>query len=274
MDKKRRRMMSNREDPSTRYFWASLRPLGRPLFWLPLGVFSLCLLVFWQYQQNPDWLKSIGEQPKISIEDEDRVPASSPDGAPDVVSSPTPSPSPVDQNNAENTEETDDTGTSAPISTLNGNTLNNRNKNQKPSLFLPLLPQVKQNANPSTVKPLPSLPNLPPANDTNYPLQGAIDNLSRNNATDANPRTDTPNQPPSNQNTDRYPSPSTPSTYSPYGTSPNPGLNSPYQPPVYNSQPANPTGTLNPNPSPVPTEPPRTQGYTIQRPIDARSSGY
>jgi hypothetical protein len=274
MDKKRRRMMSNREDPSKRYFWASLKPLGQPLFWLPLGVLSLCLLAFWQYQQNPNWLKSIGEQPKISIEDEDRVPLSSPDSTPNVVTSPIPSPSLVNQNNAENQEETDDMGTSDPISTLTSNPLNNRNKNKRPSLFLPLLPKVNQNANPNTVKPLQPIQIAPPANDTNYPLQGAIDNLSRPNTTDPNLRTGTPNQPPIDPNTARYQSPSTPSTYSPYSNSPNPGLNSPYQPPVYNSQPANPTVMSNPNPSPVPTEPPRTQGYTIQRPIDARSNGY
>lgn len=53
---------------SFRYFLAGLQPFGSVLFWGPLTFFGLCFFLIWQYQNNPEWLSEIIEQPE-TIED-------------------------------------------------------------------------------------------------------------------------------------------------------------------------------------------------------------
>jgi hypothetical protein len=283
--------MSDREKfSSTRYFWASLRPLGRPLFWLPLGILSFSLLAYWQYQQNPNWIETLREQPRISIEDEDTPPAArndetAPADSPAPIAAP-----PATDDSAPSAEATENTAPGDPLSTITGNSGTTGGKKRNSSLFLPLLPTVKQNSTPSSVKPLAPIQVAPASGNNDYPLQGAIDNLNRSpRATDnpptANPNIYSPNQAPTGGNSYQAP---VPTTNAPYGYNPNPApaVNPGYQAPTYGTQPGAPTGypnqvpqagynnpgNYNPGNYQAPQTP--TRNYTIQRPIDARSSGY
>lgn len=279
-------MSGYKDSSSTRYFLARLKPFAQPLFWLPLGIFSLSLIAFWVYQQNPEWLGSVLDTPGMSLEEQE-TPANQITDTPPPTAVP-PAVTPTNNNTAP---------PNAPVSTepfnpLNTNINTNGNNNQKPSLFAPLMPPIKQNPAPTTGKSLQPI-QVPPitGNTSNYPLQREIENRSRtsnlNNSPNPNPRGN-PNQVtpqgnyPSYQNVQPVP----------YGSNPNPNpvpysSNQPnyyqppvYQAPVYGNQP-NVTGypnqgvppSYNGNPNQLP---PQTvnRGFTIQQPIDARSPGY
>ncbi len=76
----------------------------------------------------------------------------------------------------------------SPFNPLN----TNPDKNQKPSLFAPLMPQTKQNQAPKASKSLQPIQLRPISGDSsNYPLQREIENRSRtanlNNSPNLNP---------------------------------------------------------------------------------------
>jgi hypothetical protein len=279
-----------KDSSSMRYFWASLRPLGRPLFWVPLGLASLSLIGYWQYQQNPDWLSGVREQPGISIEENDlkteTIPPNSVNSTTIAPSTSRPSainrPAPIQPaDNLERADQADSDPTNTLLAPITP-TSNPRSQKSSSSLFLPLLPTLKQNSAPSPTKSLQPI-QIPPTTDdgNNYPLQREIENLSRgpsnnspdNPATNSNPQVYRPNQVPTVSD-------SVPSNYQPYRNNPNVGQGIPPQIPTNNTQP-NTTGYPNQgtqpsygtNPYQVPTQT-QTQGYTIQPPINARSSGY
>lgn len=291
-------MSAHKDSSSLRYFLAGLRPLGRPLFWLPMGLLSLILLGYWQYEQNPRWLGINPSSPTISIENE--IPEVPPEianpSAADAENLP-PLPyssrakdlsrsnrSPSDSGESQETATTLD-----PLAPFTGNT---NQKDRKSSLFLPLLPTVKRTPAPSTVRGLQPLQVAPPAgNDDNYPLQRALENSARNSS-------NYPNNSPSGldaggNNRAPAPAPAMPNyqpavppatTYQPYGNAPVPGqgidrvptLGTQPNPTGYPNQGAPPVyGNSNPYPAPSQTQTDiQTRGYSIQPPIDARPSGY
>lgn len=280
-------MSGYKDSSSMRYFLASLRPFARPLFWLPLGLFSLSLIGFWVYQQNPQWLGSVFDQPQISIENED-IPTNEITTTPPSTSL-TPGTAPnAPQNN--NTAPLNSPTNTAPFNPLNINTNNNGNNSQKPSLFAPLMPPIKQNTVSTPSKSLQPIQIRPITGDSgDYPLQRAIQNRSQgSNYVNNSPNpysVGNPNQSPSqtNQSAQGY-------QPTPYGNNNiNPGqvpanVNQPgyYQAPVYGNQP-NVTGYPNQgmppnsngaNPYQVPTQNINRGNFTIQQPIDAQSSGY
>ncbi|GBF53553.1 hypothetical protein N0824_01408 [Microcystis sp. 0824] len=276
-------MSDYKDSSSMRYFLAGLKPFAQPLFWLPLGIFSLALIAFSIYQQNPEWLGSVFDTPGMSLEESeiqtDQITDTSP---PTAVPLPA-----IPANN--NTARPGRAASTQPFDPLN----TNPNDNQKPSLFAPLMPQTKQNQPPKASKTLQPIQLRPISGDTiNYPLQREIENRSRttnlNNSPNLNPGGN-PNQvnPQGNNSPGQQNVPPLPSQNN---TNPNPVPGSSnqsnyyqppvYQAPVYGSQP-NVTGYPNqgmpPNNNGTPNQvPPQTtnRGFTIQQPIDTRSSGY
>lgn len=57
-------MNHSENNASMRYLLARLKPFGRFTFWGPLGLLSLGLIFYWQYQQHPEWLNQITDQPE------------------------------------------------------------------------------------------------------------------------------------------------------------------------------------------------------------------
>jgi len=261
-------MSGYKDSSSMRYFLAGLKPFAQPLFWLPLGIFSLALIGLWVYQQNPEWLGSVLDTPGMSLEEQE-IQADQITDAPPTTAVPLPA---IPANN--NTAPLNKPTSRQPFNPLNTNTDNN----QKPSLFAPLMPPVKPNPVPNaSKKSLQPIQVRPITGDTsNYPLQREIENRSRtansNNYPNLNPGGN-PNQvnPQNNANPNPVPGYSNPSNYY------QPPV---YQPPVYGSQ-TNVTGYPNqgmpPNnnvtPNPVPP-PSINQGVSIQRPINVRPPGY
>jgi hypothetical protein len=280
-------MSGNKDFSSRRYFVARLKPFAQPLFWLPLGIFSLALIGFWAYQQNPEWLGSVLEQPGISLEEEEAPVNQITNSPPFTAESPAVTPAnPVNNNNVAPNSPT----SPQPFNPLNTNT--NTNNNQRPSLFAPLMPPIKQNTAPTNRKSLQPIQIRPiTGGSTDYPLQREIENRLRTSNSNNSP----------NPNPAGNPNPVTSqNNYSPYqnlqpvpsGNNPNSGqipypanqsnyYQAPvYQAPVYGNQP-NITGypnqgvppNYNGNPNQVPPQSPN-RGFTIQQPIDARSPGY
>ncbi|MFN9672161.1 MAG: hypothetical protein ACK552_06145, partial [Microcystis sp.] len=175
-------MSGYKDSSSMRYFLAGLKPFARPLFWLPLGIFSLALMAFWIYQQNPQWLGSVSDTPRMSLEERE-IRADQITDSPPPIAVPLPA-IPVDNNTAP-LRKPSSTGTFDPLNT-------NPNNNQEPSLFAPLMPQTKQNQPPKASKSLQPIQVQPiSGNNSNYPLQTEIENRLRtansNNSPNLNP---------------------------------------------------------------------------------------
>jgi hypothetical protein len=280
-------MSDYKDSSSMRYFLASLKPFARPLFWLPLGLFSLSLIAYWLYQQNPEWLGSVLDQPQISLEEED-TPTNEITNTPAATSLP-PTVNPANKNTTLPNSPT----STAPFNPFNTNNINtNTNNPQKPSLFAPLMPPVKQNTAPTTSKSLQPIQIRPITGDSsNYPLQREIENRSRisnlNNSPNPN-LVGNPNQVPIQSNP-----PYQNFQPTPYGNNPNPSqvpysTNQPnyYQPPVYQTPVYGNQSNVNSYPNQgiapnyngaIPNQvPPQNinRGFTIQQPIDARSPDY
>jgi len=276
-------MSGYKDSSSMRYFLAGLKPFAQPLFWLPLGIFSLALIAFWVYQQNPQWLGSVSDTPRMSLEERE-IRADQITDSPPPIAVPLPA-IPVDNNTAP-LRKPSSTGTFEPLNT-------NPNNNQEPSLFAPLMPQTKQNQAPKASKSLQPIQVRPISGDTsNYPLQREIEKRSRtanlNNSPNLNPGGN-PNQvnPQGNYSPDQQNVPPLPFQNN-ANPNPVPGSSNQsnyyqppvYQAPVYGNQP-NVTGYPNqempPNNNGTPNQvPPQTtnRGFTIQQPINTRSSGY
>jgi len=276
-------MSDYKDSSSMRYFLAGLKPFAQPLFWLPLGIFSLALIALWVYQQNPEWLGSVLDTPGMSLEEREIR-------ANQITDTPLPTTVPLPAIPAHNnTARPNKPASTQPFDPLNTNPDNN----QKSSLFSPLMPQTKQNQPPKASKSLQPIQVRPISGDTsNYPLQREIENRSRtpnlNNFPNPNPG-GSPNQvnpqgnyspeqqnvqaPPSRNNANPNPVPGS-SNQSNYYQPPV------YQAPVYGSQP-NVTGYPNqgmpPNNNGTPNQvPPESinRGFSIQQPINAQPSGY
>ncbi|MGH2416068.1 MAG: hypothetical protein ACRDEA_20735, partial [Microcystaceae cyanobacterium] len=57
--------MSPKSDPTLlRYFKARLMPIARPIFWAPIGLLGLSIVVFWQFKNHPEWWATTTEQPE------------------------------------------------------------------------------------------------------------------------------------------------------------------------------------------------------------------
>ncbi|AVQ70717.1 hypothetical protein MTo_03686 [Microcystis aeruginosa NIES-1211] len=276
-------MSDYKDSSSMRYFLAGLKPFAQPLFWLPLGIFSLALIGFSVYQQNPEWLDSVLDTPGMSLEERE-IRANQITDAPPPTALPLPA---IPAHN--NTARPNKPAPTQPFNPLNTNPDNN----EKPSLFAPLMPQTRQNQAPKASKSLQPIQVRPISGDTsNYPLQREIENRSRtanlNNSPNLNPG-GSPNQvnPQGNNSPDQQNVQAPPSWNN---TNPNPvrASSNPsnyyqppvYQPPVYGSQP-NVTGYPNQgmppsnNGTPNQVPPPSiNRGFTIQQPINARPSGY
>jgi hypothetical protein len=276
-------MSDYKDSSSMRYFLAGLKPFAQPLFWLPLGIFSLALIGFSIYQQNPEWLGSVLDTPGMSLEEREIQ-------TKQITDAPLPSPATMPATPANNnTAPPNEPASPQPFNPLN----TNPNNNQKPSLFAPLMPQTKQNQAPKASKTLQPIQVQPiSGNNSNYPLQREIENRSRttnlNNSPNLNPGGN-PNQvnpqgnySPYQQNTQPLPSWNNANPNPVPGSSNQSNYYQPpvYQAPVYGSQP-NVTGYPNqgmpPNNNGIPNQvPPQTtnRGFSIQQPIDTRSSGY
>ena len=113
-----------------RYFLAGLKPFAQPLFWLPLGIFSLALIGFSIYQQNPEWLGSVLDTPGMSLEEREIQ-------TKQITDAPLPSPATMPATPANNnTAPPNEPASPQPFNPLN----THPNNNQKPSLFAPLMP--------------------------------------------------------------------------------------------------------------------------------------
>ncbi|MFM7477058.1 MAG: hypothetical protein ACKO2T_15455, partial [Microcystis aeruginosa] len=224
---------------SMRYFLAGLKPFAQPLFWLPLGIFSLALIAFSIYQQNPEWLGSVFDTPGMSLEERE-IESNKITNTPLPTAVPLPA-IPANNNTARPRK---------PTSTQSLDPLNtNRNDGQKPSLFAPLMPPVKPNPVPKASKSLQPIQVRPISGDTsNYPLQREIANRSRtanlNNSPNLNPG-DNPNQvnpqgnySPEQQNVQPLPPQNNANPNPVPGSSKQSNYYQPpvYQPPVYGSQ--------------------------------------
>jgi len=276
-------MSGYKDSSSMRYFLAGLKPFAQPLFWLPLGIFSLALIAFWVYQQHPEWLGSVLDTPGMSLEERE-IQADQITDAPPPTAVPLPA---IPANN--NTAPLKKPASTQPFDPLNTNTDNN----QKPSLFAPLMPPTKQNQAPKASKSLQPIQVRPISGDTsNYPLQREIENRSRtvnsNNSPNLNPGGNpNPVNPQRNYSPEQQ---NVPPPRSWNNANPNPvsGSSNPsnyyqppiYQDPVYGNQP-NVTGYPNqgmpPNNNGTPNQvppPSNNRGFSIQQPINARPSGY
>jgi hypothetical protein len=276
-------MSGYKDSSSMRYFLAGLKPFARPLFWLPLGIFSLALMAFWIYQQNPQWLGSVLDTPKMSLEEREILTDQITDAPPPIA---VPLPAIPADNNTAPLRKPSSTGTFDPLNP-------NPNNNQEPSLFTPLMPQTKPNPVPKASKSLQPIQVQPiSGNNSNYPLQREIENRSRttnfNNSPNLNPGGN-PNQvnPQGNYSPYQQNVPPLPSQNN-ANPNPVPGSSNPsnyyqppvYQAPVYGNQP-NVTGYPNqgmpPNNNGNPNQvPPQgiNRGFSIQQPINAQPSGY
>jgi len=276
-------MSDYKDSSSMRYFLAGLKPFAQPLFWLPLGIFSLALIAFSIYQQNPEWLGSVFDTPGKSLEERE-IESNKITDTPLPTAVPLPA---IPANN--NTARPGRPASTQPFDPLN----TNPNDNQKPSLFAPLMPPVKPNPVPNASKGLQPIQVQPiSGNNSNYPLQREIEKRSRtanlNNSPNLNPGGN-PNQvnPQGNYSPDQQNVPPLPFQNN-ANPNPVPGSSNQsnyyqppvYQAPVYGNQP-NVTGYPNqempPNNNGTPNQvPPQTtnRGFTIQQPINTRSSGY
>lgn len=274
-------MSDYKDSSSMRYFLAGLKPFAQPLFWLPLGIFSLALIAFSIYQQNPEWLGSVFDTPGMSLEEREIQTNQIIDAPPPTA---VPMPAIPANNNTARLNKPASPQTFDPLNT-------NPNDSQKPSLFAPLMPQTKQNQPPKASKTLQPIQLRPiSGNTSNYPLQREIENRSRttnlNNSPNLNPGGN-PNQvnPQGNYSPDQQNVQSPPS-WNNANPNPVPGSSNPsnyyqspvYQAPVYGNQVTGyPNQGMPPNNNGTPNQvPPQTtnRGFTIQQPIDARSSGY
>lgn len=264
-------MSDHKNSSSMRYFLAGLKPFAQPLFWLPLGIFSLALIAFWLYQHNPEWLGSVSDSTGMSLEERE-IKADQITDSPPPAAVPLPA---IPVNTALPNE---------PVSTQTFDPLNpNPNNHQKPSLFAPLMPPTRQNQAPKASKSLQPIQVRPISGDTsNYPLQREIENRylnSRSNASQVNPQG---NFSPEQQSVPPLPSWNNANPNSVSGFSQQSNY---YQLPVYGARVYDnqPNGTGYPNqgmppnnnrtPNQVPP-PSINRGFTIQQPINTRSSGY
>jgi hypothetical protein len=240
-------------------------------------------MAFWVYQQNPEWLGSVLDAQRMSLEEREIRADQITDALPPAA---VPLPAISVDNNTAPLRKPSSTGTFDPLNP-------SPNNNQEPSLFAPLMPQTKPNPVPKASKSLQPIQVQPiSGNNSNYPLQREIENRSRttnlNNSPNLNPGGN-PNQvnpqgnySPYQQNTQPLPSWNNANPNPVPGSSNQSNYYQPpvYQAPVYGNQP-NVTGYPNqgmaPNNNGTPNQvPPQTtnRGFSIQQPIDTRSSGY
>ncbi len=195
-------MSTHKDNSSVRYFLAGLKPLGRPLFWAPLGLFSLALIFYWQYNQQPALLnRTIDEdQPQQNL---DRVVNGEPDMTQvplnDLVSTdindlqaqqaakanqkkaqqaPQLNPNQVWRFNQPNQNtKNKNNNASSLFSPLVQNNQSGSNSNS--SLFVPLMPQIRQNSQANNTRtPLQPIEVTPPSSSTRQSaLQSAMNNL-------------------------------------------------------------------------------------------------
>ncbi|GFE67688.1 hypothetical protein [Chroococcus sp. FPU101] len=250
--------MNNSENNSSmRYLLARLKPFGRLAFWGPLGLLSLGLIFYWQYQQHPEWLIQITDQPETldSYFRSPSVPVAQPNVAqPDAQTPQTGTNNPNDGNWATEWKKGLTQEQVMPYSLNNSKNLNKinnpsqiQNNQSSSSLFRPLLPPVRSNNQPATsIRPY-QVPTAPTASE-NY-LKTAVDQIPRSNSS-------------SYYNTNVAPVNSGQPPYNPYPSYS--GVNQPVNPTVNGDQP--PTGYAAP-PTAAPSYQPPSYGSTYARPI-------
>ncbi|PSF38151.1 hypothetical protein C7H19_06680 [Aphanothece hegewaldii CCALA 016] len=280
-----------------RYLLASLKPFARLTFWGPLGLLSLGLIFYWQYQQHPEWLNQITEQPE-TLDSYFRSP-SVPSNQPNAVA-----PNAQTPQNATNDPNNPDQGQWAtewkkgltqqqiiPYSinqTKNPDqSINNPQKTQTSTLFRPLLPPVKQsNQPPAAVKPY-QVQSAPISE--NY-LKTAVEQIPTSNRssyynTNVAPvnsgqpyNTYNPNQSYQgvNQPVNQPVNPAVTGYQPPYsGGYANPPVAAPgYQPPNYGSVYARPNNPAYAVPQTQPRVSPNQPGYQVQPTITPRAAGF
>ncbi|MBR8831989.1 MAG: hypothetical protein N5P05_001701 [Chroococcopsis gigantea SAG 12.99] len=197
-------MSTQKDNASMRYFLASLKPFGRPLFWAPLALVSLALMFYWQYSQRPALLqtRTNDDQPRQNLDQ-------AVNGAPDMTKLPLNDLVSTDLNDlqAQQAAKTNQTVSQKPDQldpnqvwrfnqadknaqkrTTNSNSLftplvqNNQSvSNSGSSLFVPLMPQIKQNSQTPTRTALQPIQVTPPSVTTRQSaLQSAMGNVPVN----------------------------------------------------------------------------------------------
>jgi hypothetical protein len=252
-------MNHSENNASMRYLLARLKPFGRFVFWGPLGLLSLGLIFYWQYQQHPEWLNQITDQPE-TLDNYFRspsVPVSQPgitQPNAQVPQSPTNDPnSPNDGNWATEWKKGLTQEQIIPYSINNaknagGKSINPPQSTQTSTLFSPLLPPVKSSNQAPAIKPY-QVQSAPISE--NY-LKTAIDQIPTSNPSSyyntnvapvypGQPYTYNPNQ--SYSGVNQPVNPSVTGYQSPYNTGyPNPQAAAPgYQTPNYGSSYARPS---------------------------------
>lgn len=244
-------MNHSENNSSMRYLLARLKPFGRMAFWGPLGLLSLGLIFYWQYQQHPEWLTQITDQPETldSYFRSPSVPVTDPNVTQSEAQAPQTGTNADDGSWATEWKKGLTQEQVMPYSVNNSKNLNKintssqqQNNQSASSLFRPLLPPVRPNNQPYTeIKPY-QVPTAAPPSE-NY-LKTAVDQIPTSN-------------PSSYYNTNVAPVNS--------GQLPYSGVNQPVNPAVNGYQP--PTGyAVPPAAAPGFTAPP-SYGSTYARPI-------
>lgn len=296
--------MNHSENSSMRYLLARLKPFGRFTFWAPLGMLSLGLIFYWQYQQHPEWLNQINDQPETL--DSYFRPPSIP-GQPSITQPNAPVPQSATNDPKKSTDGNWATEWKKELTqeqiipysinnakNADGKSINTPQNTQTSTLFRPLLPPVKpSNQAPTAVKPY-QVKSAPISE--NY-LKTAIDRIPTSNPSsyyNTNVAPVYPGQPyninnpnpsysginqPVNPTVTGYQPPTNTGYANPSGGAPgyqNPSYGSSYArpsvptyaPPQTYQQPTNSSGV------PIPNNSATQSGYQIQPRINARPAGY
>lgn len=228
-----------KDNSSIRYFLASLKPLGRFMFWGPLGFLALALIFYWQIQQNPQLTSPIKEAVPTNPFAE-TLPGKQSPSAPQTVPAPTASPAKDQQNWASDYTDRLSQEQLQPFSIDQPELrkkaqINNpvpQNGQKQSSLFMPLLPSVQSNSKPNYTPIKPLQIQSGPRGDNQ--LQRAMDQAGLNTPSSV-PGYPRPNNNPYGANPGTVPNNN---NYAPYSA----GVNTGNQP--YNNY--APNGTVNP----------------------------
>lgn len=276
---------------SMRYLLARLKPFGRITFWGPLGILSLGLIFYWQYQQHPEWLTQVNGQPEtldnyfrsrdIPTEASSVTAPNAPNAQPaPATTANTPNAPAEDSNWATEWKNQLSDQQVLPYSVNNSKNLNRQQQtntapqaNQTSSLFRPLLPPVRTNTQPPTAIRPYQVPQAAPISE-NY-LRTAVEQIPTSNPSSyyntniAPVNTGQPLNPPVTGYAAPPPA-AVPNYQSPsYGTTyARPLPPQPYTAPGVNQQPANPSGVV------IQGNPPIQSGYQIQPSINSRTGGF
>jgi hypothetical protein len=257
-----------KDNSSIRYFLASLKPLGRFMFWGPLGFLALALIFYWQIQQNPQLISPIKEAVPTNPFAE-TLPGEKSPSAPQPVQAPNASPAKDQQNWASDYTDRLSQEQLQPFSIDQPELrkkaqINNpvpQNGQKQSSLFMPLLPSVQSNSKPNYTPIKPLQIQSGPRGDNQ--LQRAMDQAGLNTPSSV-PGYPRPNNNPYGANPGTVPNNN---NYAPYSA----GVNTGNQP--YNNY--APNGTVNPpqgyQPNYPSVNPP--QGYQPNYPGNSPAPG-